>query len=96
MAKLQSDRYQSDCFHKIWVKQLKLPLWIFQNKLSSDFYLTYIIPWSTMKVENMKNLSEAKVRQCFPKQVKFHFYPVFGLISNFIARFMYEDDVTTS
>ena len=40
----------------------KLPLWIFQNKLNSDFWLTYTILWSTKEPEKMKNLSELKVK----------------------------------
>ena len=53
-----------------------------------------------MKPEKMKSLSEAKLRYCFPKIVKFHFCPFFGLcydfINNFIVRFIHEEDVTPS
>ena len=53
-----------------------------------------------MKPEKLKSLSEAKLRYGSPKNVKFHFYPVFGLfedfIHNFIVRFLYEDDVKPS
>ena len=69
-------------FSKSFFTNFKLPSWIFQNKLNSDFQLTCTIPWSTMKPKKIKSLSKAKVRYCFsPQRVKFHFCSVFGLIN---------------
>ena len=51
-----------------------------------------------MKPSKMKRLSEAKVRYGYPKNAKFHFYPnfwaIYDVINNFIARFMFEDEVS--
>ena len=60
-----------------WFPPKQQILWVLQNKLNSDFCLTCIVSWSTMKTEKMKMLSEAKVRYSFPKNIEFHICPVF-------------------
>ena len=55
-------------------------LWIFQNKLNSPFQLICITPWSSMKLERIKNSFEAKLRYHFPKNVKFPFSSVLWVI----------------
>ena len=46
----------------------------------------------------MKSLSDVKLKYCFPKNIKSHFFfRLFAtLINNFIERFMQEDELTPS
>ena len=70
-----------------WFPSKQQILWVLQNKLNSDFCLTCIVSWSTMKTEKMKMLSEAKVRYSFPKNIEFHICPVFWAILRFYQKF---------
>ena len=74
---------------KLWKWFLKIAFW----------FLLSLSSWYSKK-KNVENYTEEKVRNSFPKNVKFHFCPVFRLankcdfINNFIVRLKYVDDAT--
>ena len=77
---------KSGYFHKIWLEYYCLG----KNLVSESFCSKFTwcqSPWCQLqnlkillKPENMKTLSEAKLRYHFPKNVKFHFWFVFWAI----------------
>ena len=67
----------------LWLFFISPSRWV-GHKLLLKIGLTCIIPWSTMKPENMKSLSEAKLRYSFQKNVKLNSSHYFTILSTIL------------
>ena len=85
----------------IWLCYLYYHYEILEMTFENNFLLCIISVLMRFKEGKYEKLYQKKVRYSFPKNIKFHFCPVFqankfNFINNFTVRFIYEDDVTPS